>query len=1309
MEAVLKAEEKLEKKAESASMSSSTSTAPSSDHSAKSSPVDPSDLICMIIEKFVSEVKTAMQSSICKVASYKTSQWSKDWKMTCSRVTQEMMNILEAKIPPFHLEDTSDLRKAQETTEPDTDTVTIKVIMVVLDVLNGSSADGRADYKTTDLLIAAAEKLNQMATSSNLEERLIVRHKPREELQTKATRAVSQILLISTGVLEKSIRSPKIPSSLTSETNLDSMLEAMAEAGFPTDLLQSHLDSTSRDIVDTISGNMEMLSVTCPSSEKRKDLHDLSDAAKDTINHVFQGVNEKVKRFYSVFKQLVKTRDTQDNQSTEPSSSVSETETLVTKFSHSAESQSACLHPVDLNDLTIFGPQKIDDVMSSNSVPVLNQPEGDTSTVTYERFLHKAIQVDSDVLLESATQNYSCCTSSQTHSFTGSRSTSTTLISSSSDLHGAAVAADDVARIVVDALDRLAESSMIDGKSDSDTIIRSLNACRSDISVVGSRSVPLNLFERVRGYLQTLFMTYYQSQPVSSTQRVPTSYVQLSRVHSVSHLDDLTVTCTNSIISEIVQLYHSDTECQAPVGDKDSLEIHDIFQGLGELVRTSKSSSKTSSSGKDLRECEEMSLPKLDPAFKVDPAPDRTSSHRSLETLLCARFQNKAVQTVGEILLKTGEKLSASGSTQSFKSVSSSATIQPTVVDPGFFIQASEIFGNFLSCLRQGIMSIQSDSADTSKRPTSERKKKVSSASRRIYRSVHEKVFGFMLGLQMSFSERWKVSPQDQPTTSTEQQSGSVLSVSSPPHITSPRFQLFLDSCTEDVIYKVVELYKSELLLSSSSKVSLNISTSLPEQPLLNLKTTKPKSFLTDAAQLVSDVLIRRSSQMSSDEPGHVLDSSREICSLPLFSASSADVHDAAVTNAETVVDALDRRVDSKHSAMITDMLSCLDDASHISATSIAEVPDTSERISQSNSFIMFRKIKYLLTSLSASCSSAVPERSTEHEDGISFEKSGSAAEIEVVALSQSLQQKDSEMKLLLSDETIGFHAERLTNFTSDILRHFTGPAQVWRRSSDSVLETPWVRNNVLRDPIQVPPSLIHAFLEDSVKILFLHLLSLKSATHHRADLSAPFTASNQAVKGNSAGFDSQNNISEESLHPAIITGEMQDVQSLLVNSEQTESQRNDDMLPIDFDSPVAPPTTSSWVGSATMRETLENPKNSTNDYETQSSSSSPVNESYSSDPVTVAEKKSRRGFRLIVDKKAPLIRIGLKKLSKVCPADTMSDSHQCASSSEDHQLSSQRESTLKPFPKTRKCLSRIFAAVRKALPNPFQCISQSS
>ncbi|KAL6473646.1 hypothetical protein MHYP_G00172070 [Metynnis hypsauchen] len=68
MEAVLMAEEKLRKKAERASIkpSGSNTVEESSD---KRSPKDPSDLICHIIEDYVSEVKTAMEESICKVAS----------------------------------------------------------------------------------------------------------------------------------------------------------------------------------------------------------------------------------------------------------------------------------------------------------------------------------------------------------------------------------------------------------------------------------------------------------------------------------------------------------------------------------------------------------------------------------------------------------------------------------------------------------------------------------------------------------------------------------------------------------------------------------------------------------------------------------------------------------------------------------------------------------------------------------------------------------------------------------------------------------------------------------------------------------------------------------------------------------------------------------------------------------------------------------------------------------------------------------------------------------------------------------------
>ncbi|KAL6481345.1 hypothetical protein MHYP_G00094270 [Metynnis hypsauchen] len=157
---------------------------------------------------------------------------------------------------------------------------------------------------------------------------------------------------------------------------------------------------------------------------------------------------------------------------------------------------------------------------------------------------------------------------------------------------------------------------------------------------------------------------------------------------------------------------------------------------------------------------------------------------------------------------------------------------------------------------------------------------------------------------------------------------------------------------------------------------------------------------------------------------------------------------------------------------------------------------------------------------------------------------------------------------------------------------------------------------------------------------------------------------------------------------------------------EQTEAPRNDGISAKDFKSPGASATTSRGAGTTTMREALETRSISSQDCETESSSSSPVKESCSLNPVTVAVKKSRCGFGFILDKRAPLSSITLKKSTKAFPAGEMSDSGQCASSS-GNQHSSQRESTVRPFRKAHKRLSRILAAVRRALPNPFQCMTR--
>ena len=121
---------------------------------------------------------------------------------------------------------------------------------------------------------------------------------------------------------------------------------------------------------------------------------------------------------------------------------------------------------------------------------------------------------------------------------------------------------------------------------------------------------------------------------------------------------------------------------------------------------------------------------------------------------------------------------------------------------------------------------------------------------------MQKKVFGFFLGLRESFSAQVK------PTTGAELES-----------ITSPRFKVDLDSCTDDVIVKMVELYKSEFLLPkpSSFKVSQishsmslhsvfphdhdipeeekvrDISSSSSKQMSDKMKTVKPKGFLNEA------------------------------------------------------------------------------------------------------------------------------------------------------------------------------------------------------------------------------------------------------------------------------------------------------------------------------------------------------------------------------------------------------------------------------------------------------------------------------
>ncbi|KAL7840518.1 hypothetical protein AOLI_G00258410 [Acnodon oligacanthus] len=76
--------------------------------------------------------------------------------------------------------------------------------------------------------------------------------------------------------------------------------------------------------------------------------------------------------------------------------------------------------------------------------------------------------------------------------------------------------------------------------------------------------------------------------------------------------------------------------------------------------------------------------------------------------------------------------------------------------------------------------------------------------------------------------------------------------IRSPRQTVSPIFQLHFNSCTDTISMKVVELHKSELLLSSSSNVSLLISMFLHKWPAVEVMTVKCQGFITEAGQAAS-------------------------------------------------------------------------------------------------------------------------------------------------------------------------------------------------------------------------------------------------------------------------------------------------------------------------------------------------------------------------------------------------------------------------------------------------------------------------
>ncbi|KAL6465094.1 hypothetical protein MHYP_G00252270 [Metynnis hypsauchen] len=124
-------------------------------------------------------------------------------------------------------------------------------------------------------------------------------------------------------------------------------------------------------------------------------------------------------------------------------------------------------------------------------------------------------------------------------------------------------------------------------------------------------------------------------------------------------------------------------------------------------------------------------------------------------------------------------------------------------------------------------------------------------------------------------------------------------------------FQLHFDSCTDTVTRKVVEIHKSELLVSSSSKVSLLISIFLQKWPAVKVTTVKPQGFITSNTAL--SLTCRTSGEM--DDPLALLVNSEQAESERISDVSVCDVTSPGASpppsskaGSETVRDTLENR-----------------------------------------------------------------------------------------------------------------------------------------------------------------------------------------------------------------------------------------------------------------------------------------------------------------------------------------------------------------------------------------------------------------
>ncbi|KAB5523478.1 hypothetical protein PHYPO_G00153020 [Pangasianodon hypophthalmus] len=419
IESLLIAQEKLKEKGE--NVSKGAAATPDSRSSSEERSVDLSDFICDSLDSFVNSVKMAMQEAIWKTASGKTLLFAENWK-TCSHVTREMLHILLAKLKPSRTE--AQLRSEAQVSL-NTEAIAGKVVLVVLEDMEGTRV-GRLDLKQSrDLLIAASEQIKHLASLSSSVESLNKKEKAQlshQHFQTEAHRAVSQVLLINTGVLEMDTSDSDLPHSHTCQAELS-------------DALLVQVDSTSRDIVETVKSHLDILASSGYSEAK-------GAGFISVIHHMFHTVHEKVKMFFKVSRKPVKENVTENfdtvQQKSSTATSTTSSETLVDKPDRAAKSEkrtSSHLSQLD-SEVSLRSHQIIQGVMqalenlvnhSSNSqmsevsrakqeedryisrpgsgIATDERASGVPSThqtvdVSSKQFNHKTVQTVSDILLK---------------------------------------------------------------------------------------------------------------------------------------------------------------------------------------------------------------------------------------------------------------------------------------------------------------------------------------------------------------------------------------------------------------------------------------------------------------------------------------------------------------------------------------------------------------------------------------------------------------------------------------------------------------------------------------------------------------------------------------------------------------------------------------------------------------------------------------------------------------------------------------------------------------------------------------------